>query len=33
VPEFVKEGRPEGPTCLVLDVRLPGRRSGLDRSI
>ena len=29
VPEFVKEGRPEGPTCLVLDVRLPGR-SGLD---
>jgi FixJ family two-component response regulator len=30
VPEFVKEGRPEGPTCLVLDVRLPGRRSGLD---
>jgi FixJ family two-component response regulator len=29
VPEFVQEGRPEGPTCLVLDVRLPGR-SGLD---
>jgi FixJ family two-component response regulator len=29
MPEFVKEGRPEGPTCLVLDVRLPGR-SGLD---
>ena len=29
VPEFLKEGRPEGPTCLVLDVRLPGR-SGLD---
>jgi FixJ family two-component response regulator len=29
VPEFVKEGRPEGPACLVLDVRLPGR-SGLD---
>ena len=25
VPEFVKEGRPEGPACLVLDVRLPGR--------
>ena len=29
VPEFVKEGRPEGPACLVLDVRLPNR-SGLD---
>ena len=29
VPEFVKEGRPAGPACLVLDVRLPGR-SGLD---
>ncbi len=29
VPEFVKEGRPEGPACLVLDVRLPGQ-SGLD---
>ena len=29
VPEFVKAGRPEGPACLVLDVRLPGR-SGLD---
>ena len=29
VPEFVKEGRSEGPACLVLDVRLPGR-SGLD---
>jgi len=29
VPEFVNEGRPEGPACLVLDVRLPGR-SGLD---
>ncbi|HXO90965.1 MAG TPA: response regulator transcription factor [Stellaceae bacterium] len=29
VPEFVIEGRPEGPACLVLDVRLPGR-SGLD---
>jgi FixJ family two-component response regulator len=29
VPEFMKEGRPEGPACLVLDVRLPGR-SGLD---
>ena len=29
VPEFLKYGRPDGPTCLVLDVRLPGR-SGLD---
>jgi FixJ family two-component response regulator len=29
VPEFLHEGRPVGPTCLVLDVRLPGR-SGLD---
>lgn len=29
VPEFLNSGRPEGPTCLVLDVRLPGR-SGLD---
>jgi FixJ family two-component response regulator len=29
VPELLKEGRPEGPACLVLDVRLPGR-SGLD---
>jgi FixJ family two-component response regulator len=29
VPEFVNEGCPEGPACLVLDVRLPGR-SGLD---
>ena len=29
VPEFLEAGRPEGPTCLVLDVRLPGR-SGLD---
>jgi FixJ family two-component response regulator len=29
VPEFVKSRRPDGPTCLVLDVRLPGR-SGLD---
>lgn len=29
VPEFLKSGRPKGPTCLVLDVRLPGR-SGLD---
>jgi FixJ family two-component response regulator len=29
VSEFLKSGRPDGPTCLVLDVRLPGR-SGLD---
>ena len=29
LPGFLKSGRPEGPTCLVLDVRLPGR-SGLD---
>lgn len=29
VSEFLDVGRPEGPTCLVLDVRLPGR-SGLD---
>ena len=29
VGEFFKSGRPEGPSCLVLDVRLPGT-SGLD---
>jgi FixJ family two-component response regulator len=29
VEEFLKSGRPKGPTCLVLDVRLRGR-SGLD---
>ena len=29
VDEFFKSGRPEGPSCLVLDVRLPGT-SGLD---
>ena len=29
VDQFLKSGRPHGPACLVLDVRLPGR-SGLD---
>jgi FixJ family two-component response regulator len=29
IPDFLKADRPKGPTCLVLDVRLPGR-SGLD---
>jgi FixJ family two-component response regulator len=29
VAEFLQAGRPDGPACLVLDVRLPGR-SGLD---
>src|ERR1700720_2722527 len=29
VSEFLQLGRPPGPACLVLDVRLPGR-SGLD---
>jgi FixJ family two-component response regulator len=29
VPEFLNCPRPDAPTCLVLDVRLPGR-SGLD---
>ncbi|EPE96379.1 response regulator transcription factor [Rhizobium grahamii] len=29
VGDFLKSGRPDGPTCLVLDVRLPGQ-SGLD---
>ena len=29
VPEFLKAGRLDGPTCLILDVRLPGQ-SGLD---
>jgi FixJ family two-component response regulator len=29
VPEFLKSAPPDGPTCLVLDVRLPGQ-SGLD---
>jgi FixJ family two-component response regulator len=25
VAEFLRAGRPDGPTCLVLDVRLPGQ--------
>ena len=29
VPDFLKSNRPNGPSCLVLDVRLPGQ-SGLD---
>src|SRR6516165_3211137 len=29
IPEFLKSDPPNGPTCLVLDVRLPGQ-SGLD---
>jgi FixJ family two-component response regulator len=29
VGDFLRSGRPNGPTCLVLDVRLPGQ-SGLD---
>jgi FixJ family two-component response regulator len=29
VAEFLRSGHPDGPTCLVLDVRLP-ERSGLD---
>src|SRR5947208_5472980 len=29
VPDFLNSARPNGPTCLVLDIRLPGR-SGLD---
>jgi FixJ family two-component response regulator len=29
VPDFLSCPRPDGPTCLVLDVRLPGK-SGLD---
>ena len=29
VNEFLESDRPEGPTCLVLDVRLPGQ-SGLE---
>jgi FixJ family two-component response regulator len=29
VPEFLKADPPEGPTCLILEVRMPGR-SGLE---
>jgi FixJ family two-component response regulator len=29
VPDFLESKRPNGPTCLVLDVRMP-ERSGLD---
>jgi FixJ family two-component response regulator len=29
VPDFLKSERPTGPTCLILDIRLPGP-SGLD---
>ena len=29
VPDFLKSDLPDGPACLVLDVRLPGQ-SGLD---
>ena len=29
VPEFLQRGRLDGPTCLILNVRLPGQR-GLD---
>ena len=29
IPDFLKSDTPDGPTCLVLDVRLPGQ-SGLD---
>src|SRR6266481_4898852 len=29
IPDFLKSDPPDGPTCLVLDVRLPGQ-SGLE---
>src|SRR5580658_11284244 len=29
IPDFLKSNPPDAPTCLVLDVRLPGQ-SGLD---
>ncbi len=29
IPEFFESDAPDGPTCLILDVRLPGK-SGLD---
>src|ERR1700754_3071098 len=29
IPDFLQSDPPDGPTCLVLDVRLPGQ-SGLD---
>jgi FixJ family two-component response regulator len=29
IPDFLRSNPPDGPTCLVLDVRLPGQ-SGLD---
>src|SRR5258708_3118027 len=29
ISDFLKSGPPDGPSCLVLDVRLPGR-SGID---
>lgn len=29
IPDFLKSDQPDGPACLVLDVRLPGQ-SGLD---
>ena len=29
IPDFLRSDSPDGPTCLVLDVRLPGQ-SGLD---
>ena len=31
ISDFLKSDPPDGPTCLVLDVRLPGR-SGLESS-